>query len=202
MSLEGRGGRGRRWALSRAVFRSSPCPSSFFRDMLLDPKLKAETEGNRVPKPIPIDACARDVRLFLDYMHQVDPAPPAAEWDRLLSVIRLCELFGCSIIVERITIRLPEYASAAPWEIFCLASKLGMVNVARDAIKHFGNLDFSALPHNMPLAKAEKVCLPYLLGLFRAMGDSSGTLMGLGRPQMGSHINYPDVSRRFQPLHR
>jgi hypothetical protein len=109
-------------------------------------------------------------------------------------------MLGCPPIAERITYRPPEYARAAPWEIFCLASKLDVEEVAKLAIRHFGHVDFKLFPPDIPLVKAEACRLPYLLGLFRAMAETSGTFLGLERPQMDLQINYSDASKRFEPV--
>jgi hypothetical protein len=72
--------------------------------------------------------------------------------------------------------------------------------VAKDAIRHFGRLDFKPLPCYLPLVKAQQCRLPYLLGLFRAIADSSGKLFILERPQLVLRIDHFDVSERFQPV--
>ncbi|KAK8845467.1 hypothetical protein IAR55_006180 [Kwoniella newhampshirensis] len=141
--------------------------SPFFRDMLSNPNLKES--------PIPMDAASGDLSLFLDYICNA-PVDHVSNWPQFKKIIELCQKYSCDSMIDRFRIRARDAISAAPWEVFCIASFWKDVKLAQEAIRYFGS-DFSTAlirPHLLPLAFAQSCDLGYLLGLFRAMIPPGG----------------------------
>jgi hypothetical protein len=108
-----------------------------------------------------------DVVLLLDFMTKREP--PKGDAERYERVLKLCDQHGCDIFVDRIIGRLYTIVKQSPWSVFCIASHLNDIELARMALKHMeqdpdiGKLKLSPISHEL----ASRCALNYFLGLLR-----------------------------------
>ncbi|WVR03479.1 hypothetical protein IAU60_000470 [Kwoniella sp. DSM 27419] len=135
--------------------------SIVFRDTLIGIDLTKSS-------PIPINATATDLELLLDLMKSDYRLSNKLGWRQLDSILRLCDQYELTFVVERVKPNLWTFAKTDPWEVFCVASHLDDVDLAKKAIV---NMDAKVTPelslHSIALETARGPTLAYLLGLLR-----------------------------------
>lgn len=160
--------------------------SSVFDDMIQS-HLSQSTEANL---PIDLDSPSHVILIFLDLMQNKRQSNPTS-FNTYQQVLGLCQKFDWSV-AERVALRLGSMVADAPWEILCIASDLDEVELARAAIKVM-DVDrkyFDLNPAILTTAMAQRLSMPYLLGLIRAMWDTKGT---------GSYKKWEVTAEQFKP---
>jgi hypothetical protein len=139
--------------------------STFFRDMLSSPS--SLTGNGNTPKDNIIDFPhdPEDVIQLLDYMHKRQ-VPKFTTFKAYENVVRLADRYGCDIVIDRIVARLYNVVDTAPWKIFCLASHVEELELAKVALNQLA-LDPEARHLKVgefTTALASGCTLPYFLG--------------------------------------
>ncbi|EIW67981.1 hypothetical protein TREMEDRAFT_63865 [Tremella mesenterica DSM 1558] len=138
--------------------------STLFRDML---DLSTPLDPN---EPISLEITQEDLTDFLDIMY--DHSPSLTSWSKCQTLLSNLDKYGSDKLIERVLVRSTPMASKHPWEIFAFASRHDNVALAREALRHFGNV--TSLTHmeigGITRAMGEQVDPIYLLGLAQAMG--------------------------------
>ena len=120
---------------------------------------------------IPIEARGADLELCLDFITKRD-VPKTTTWGQYDRLLKLFDFLGSDIVVERIVSRLYDVVGEAPWAVFCFASRIDDVKLAKAALAVMQQ-DPAFSPRSptlvaFPLAQASGCSLPYFLGLVRA----------------------------------
>jgi hypothetical protein len=148
--------------------------STFFHDMLRNPSVgnPPGDTNSTTANIIPIDATASDLGILLDFMtkraRDVKIPSDTAVYRRIL---KLCDLYGCDLIVEKVFISIRSLLSIAPWDVFVIASHSGDVDLAKDAIQKLGGtVEAEKLTlKSMDLKMAGQATLSFTMGLLRAV---------------------------------
>ncbi|WVQ98315.1 hypothetical protein IAU59_005438 [Kwoniella sp. CBS 9459] len=135
--------------------------STVFREMMSD--------KNMHDSLIPFDASEHDLTFFLDLMSNARPPAPD-NWQQVVRIMSLADLFDCPLVLERLIHRLDPLAELHPWEVFCLASRHNQLILAKLAIQSMCKDEAHAKcdAETISLDEANRPTLSYLLGLFAA----------------------------------
>jgi hypothetical protein len=115
-----------------------------------------------------LDINKDDLRLFLDFMTQEKLSSlTKIRWGQMERLVAFSRQFECNHIIERIAAYLMERTAIAPWKIFCLASHLDHVSLAKAALMA---MPTDALRNTIQLGSlrtnvASQCKLSYLLGV-------------------------------------
>ncbi|WWD22414.1 hypothetical protein CI109_106905 [Kwoniella shandongensis] len=161
--------------------------SSVFRDMLHI----TSTSSN-----IEIDRPAKVLLLFLDYVCKDEPPVLLNEIADYEPIINLARRFACNRVIERIKLvaLCLLYEKAFAFRVFCIASRLDDVRLAKCAVRQFCHISHSFVrPDKISVDAAKKCSLPYLLGLYRAMAVAE-------QLHSGEHeVDWVKVAAKFSP---
>ena len=180
--------------------------SAVFRHMLSQtPASPTVTQTNDARPPLAMDASPESVRLFLDLMtSSTDVDTAANDADTLVKTIELIEKFDAPVIRKLLLQQLLGRVDCAPWKMFCLASHLNEVPLAKASVTAFSDSTFGRGVSNgfdYSLLQGQECGLRFLLALFR---DTNMVREMKPRTRF-EFIEYNtdlwvEVSNRFEPV--